>query len=178
MRIASLSLSAVGQTPWVNVDEAQAAFGVGFNVDLDSAASGITFKIEHTFDDIGKKQPALLSRSATTVTVACLAHSLNVGDSVVVLDGDVAARTTGLSGTFQVVSVVDVNNFTYTSTVSGTVNSTGVNVVLLRVQPHSSITASTASVDGNYAFPVEAIRLNVTAWAAGKATLTVVQGRK
>jgi len=42
--------------------------------------------------------------------------------------------------------------------------------------PHSSIAAQTTNKDGNYAFPVTAIRLNVTVWAAGTATLTVLQG--
>lgn len=41
--------------------------------------------------------------------------------------------------------------------------------------PHASIAAQTADKDGNYAFPVMAIRLNVTAWSAGTATFTVIQ---
>ncbi len=40
---------------------------------------------------------------------------------------------------------------------------------------HSTITGKTASFDGNYAYPVVAIRLNVTVWASGTATLTVLQ---
>lgn len=40
---------------------------------------------------------------------------------------------------------------------------------------HVSLSASTASGDGNYAFPVVAIRLNVTAYTSGTATLTVIQ---
>lgn len=41
--------------------------------------------------------------------------------------------------------------------------------------PHASLVDKVASSDGNYAFPVTAIRLNVTIWASGTATLTVVQ---
>ena len=41
--------------------------------------------------------------------------------------------------------------------------------------PNSSLAAKTASLDGNYAFPVTAVRLNVTAWTSGTATMTVVQ---
>lgn len=44
--------------------------------------------------------------------------------------------------------------------------------------PHTSVAAKTANADGNYAFPVRAIRLNVTTYAAGTATLTILQGRK
>ena len=41
--------------------------------------------------------------------------------------------------------------------------------------PHATLAAKTASSDGNYAFPVTALRLNVTIWASGTATMTVVQ---
>ncbi len=34
----------------------------------------------------------------------------------------------------------------------------------------------TSNDDGNYAFPVRAVRLNVTAFVSGSATLTIVQG--
>ena len=42
---------------------------------------------------------------------------------------------------------------------------------------HSTIVAQTTNKDGNYAFPIRAIRLNVTA-GTGSVTLTVLQGRK
>jgi hypothetical protein len=41
--------------------------------------------------------------------------------------------------------------------------------------PNASINAATTNLDGNYAFPVTAIRLNVTAYTSGTATLTVIQ---
>lgn len=41
---------------------------------------------------------------------------------------------------------------------------------------HSSLTAKTASADGNYAFPVRAVRINNTAYTSGSATLTILQG--
>lgn len=40
---------------------------------------------------------------------------------------------------------------------------------------NTGLTAKTASSDGNYAFPVAAIRLNVTARASGSATINVLQ---
>ena len=40
---------------------------------------------------------------------------------------------------------------------------------------NTGITAKTASTDGNYAFPVTAVRLNVTTYASGTATMTVIQ---
>jgi len=40
---------------------------------------------------------------------------------------------------------------------------------------HASLTAKTTSSDGNYAYPVTAIRLNVTAYTSGTATMTTIQ---
>lgn len=40
---------------------------------------------------------------------------------------------------------------------------------------NATIVAQTTNKDGNYAFPVTAIRLNVTAWTSGTATLTAIQ---
>lgn len=40
---------------------------------------------------------------------------------------------------------------------------------------HSTITGKTADQDGNYAFPVRAVRLNVTAWTSGSVSMTVIQ---
>lgn len=42
--------------------------------------------------------------------------------------------------------------------------------------PNASLAAATTSQSGNYAFPVTAIRLNVTAWTSGTITMTVLQG--
>lgn len=41
---------------------------------------------------------------------------------------------------------------------------------------NSTVAAETTNMDGNYAFPVSAIRLNVTA-STGSVTLTILQGK-
>jgi hypothetical protein len=41
---------------------------------------------------------------------------------------------------------------------------------------HASVVAKTASADGNYAYPIRAVRLTVTAWTSGNVTLTLLQG--
>lgn len=41
---------------------------------------------------------------------------------------------------------------------------------------HSTVTGKTANQDGNYAFPIMAMRLNVTAYTSGNVTVTVLQG--
>ena len=40
---------------------------------------------------------------------------------------------------------------------------------------NSTIVAQTADRDGNYAYPVTAVRLTVTAWTSGTVTMTVIQ---
>jgi len=40
---------------------------------------------------------------------------------------------------------------------------------------HPDVTGKTVNTDGNYAFPVRAIRLNVTAYTSGAAVLTLIQ---
>ena len=41
---------------------------------------------------------------------------------------------------------------------------------------NAGLTSKTANDDGNYAFPVRAVRLSVTTFSSGTATLTVIQG--
>jgi hypothetical protein len=40
---------------------------------------------------------------------------------------------------------------------------------------NSGLTAKTTSLDGNYNMPVTAVRLNVTSFTSGTATMTVIQ---
>lgn len=43
---------------------------------------------------------------------------------------------------------------------------------------HTSLVGKTASADGNYAFPIRAVRINNTAFTSGSATLTILQGQR
>lgn len=40
---------------------------------------------------------------------------------------------------------------------------------------HDTLKALTASANGNLAFPVTAVRLNITPWTSGTATLSIIQ---
>lgn len=40
---------------------------------------------------------------------------------------------------------------------------------------HTTLVSKTTSADGNYAFPITALRLNVTAYTSGSATMTTIQ---
>lgn len=42
---------------------------------------------------------------------------------------------------------------------------------------HPVVTGKTTSTDGNYAFPIRAVRLTCTAYTSGAGTLTIIQGR-
>lgn len=41
---------------------------------------------------------------------------------------------------------------------------------------HDTVAGKTTNEDGNYAFPVRAVRLNVTVWTSGTITATFLQG--
>ncbi len=173
--ITTVSLSATGNSAWVPVNHRQRPFGVALAVDLDSAASGITYNVQHTLDDLGKLAKIIsITRSTTTVTVTFAeAHDANVNDSLVVWGTGI----TGMDGTFAVASVTNTTVLTYTSGTSATsTGATDTRVNILRVFPHEFLTGKTTVDDGNYAFPVTAVRLNVSAHSAGKATLQVIQG--
>jgi len=102
MRPTSITVSSAASSAWIPLDYKQNPFNVGFGVVIPSGT--LTYKIEHTFDDI------------------------------------------------------------FDSSVTPT------------AFDHSSVTGKTANADGNYAFPVRAIRLTVTAYTSGSAVLTILQG--
>lgn len=68
-----------------------------------------------------------------------------------------------------------------TGTVNFTVQHTFDDVQATGVTPtwfdHSSVAAKTANTDGNYAFPVRAIRLKQNS-GSGSCVMTVIQGRR
>jgi len=41
---------------------------------------------------------------------------------------------------------------------------------------HSTVSGNTANADGNYAFPVQAVRITVTVYGSGSVTATFLQG--
>ena len=55
------------------------------------------------------------------------------------------------------------------------INAPGFSAATATWFPHATLAAKTASSDGNYAYPVTAIRLNVTAFTSGTATMNVIQ---
>jgi hypothetical protein len=164
--------------PWIPIDYLQRPFNVGVFVSLSQDASGITYSVEHSPDNpnptkLTANPVASLTRTTTTATLTFTnPHGLVTGDSVTVYNsGD-----PNLDGTYTVTA-------TSTTVVTYTVANTGATAggpytqaVPMRVFPHDFMAGLTARADGNYAFPVMAIRLHVTAWTAGSATLELTQG--
>jgi hypothetical protein len=171
MRPTSTTLGQAGPSSWIPLNRYQSPFNVALSVTLSSGAS-LTYKLQHTFDDPQETYACSITRSSTTATVTLTDHGLVANDSVTVIGAGAP-----LDGTYTVASVVDANSFTYTVTNSGaTVSAAGAKLAKHRVFDHEGMTGKTANEDGNYAFPVAAVRLNVTAYTGGKATLTIHQG--
>jgi hypothetical protein len=171
------TVAAVGAGPWIPVDYLQRPFNVGLFVSLSEDAAGITYSVEHTPDNpnnLKGNTVASLTRSTTVATLTMSsAHGLSAGDSVTVFgSGD-----PNLDGTYAVASTPSTTSLTYTVANTGaTAGGPYTQAILMRVFPHDYMAAQTTRQDGNYAFPVMAIHLHVTALSAGSATLEITQG--
>jgi len=171
MRPQSVSLSAAGFSPWLNINRMpQGNFGVAFAGEISSGAS-LTWGVQHTYDQL--YEPTIewsASRTTTTGTITRTAHSLSVGDWVQM---DAAAP---FNQAYSVASVVDANTFTITVANSGvtSVAKSSANLWTARVIDHT-VTAKTTSAEGSYTVPPTAIRLNVSAYTSGNVSLSVIQ---
>lgn len=186
MRPVDVSLKALGFSNWIPLDYLQNGFSVGLGFSISSGAS-LTATVQHTFDDLLQNDhPVQISQSTTVITVTDTGftplyagtdslggHNLSPGDSVIVQ----GSKVNGMDGTFAVQTVPNNTSYTLTSLVSQTaVADPGVQVASARVFPHATMVAMTARTDGNYAFPPMFVRLLLTAWASGTASLMIRQG--
>lgn len=164
-----ISTAAAGSTPWHRTDDKQSPFNLGFSVTVQGTG---TYTVEHGFANFNDKKVVGLTRSTTTATLKYPTHGLQVGDSLVV-EGAGAP----FDGTYAVATVTDANNVTYTVANSGaTVGAPDARAIFIRVFPHSSVAAQTTSKDGNYAFPVNCVRLTITVAGTGNYAFHVNQG--
>lgn len=183
MRPTSVTQSAAGPSAWVPVDYLAIAFGIGFGCSVSSGAS-LTYTVQHTFDDLGPGSPGTtpttgfhyptggISQTTTTITVTDANHGLSVGDFV-----QLQGCGSGMDGAYTVASVTNANVYTLTSAVSQSATASSAGFVCgARVYNHPVVVGATARQDGNYAFPIRAMRVNVTAWTSGSVSLTVLQG--
>lgn len=173
-----VTVAAAGNSAWIPTNYLQKPFVVSLAASITSGAV-LTYKVQHSFDDPQKPRPVTaLVRVGTAVTVMDPDHRLSVGDSVNIMNsGD-----PNLDGTYDVASVVDADNYTYTVANTGILVPSApwnVRVVSLRVYDHADFTGGiSVRKDGNYAFPVQACRLRVTAYTSGKVDLEVTQGNR
>ena len=165
-----LNTAATGSTPWHRTDDRQSPFNLGFGVTVQGTG---TYTVEHGFTNFNDvKQPGL-TRTTTTATAKLPNHGLQVGDSLVVWGAGAP-----FDGTYPVASITDANNVTYTVANSGaSVGDPDAKCIPIRVFAHSSgLTSQTTSNNGNYAFPVNCVRLTCTVAGTGKYAFHVNQG--
>ena len=78
---------------------------------------------------------------------------------------------------FTVSLVIEVLSGTNTSKVQFTVDDIFNSSVTPIWLDHATLTNISATTSGNLAFPVTAVRLNMTAWTSGSAQLVVIQAK-
>lgn len=170
---SSVKIGAAGAfSQWIPVNGAQNPFSVSLSTNLDPT-SVLTYSIQHTFDNPQILFPvANASRVTTVATLTLVNHGAVVGDTVLVQGAGAP-----FDGYFNVATVVDANNLTYTVADAGPTSAfLDVRASICRVFPHASLVAQTTNKDGNYAFPIAATRIIITAFTSGAVAFTVKQG--
>ena len=178
MRQQVITQDAAGTSEWLPVDNRR--HGNDFNASLAvtlETASTLTYDVDLTYDrnSVVRWQKVTLSRTTTTVTATLVDHGLITGDNVEIFDSNYTNHNSepNFEGRFDV-TVVDKDTFTYT--VADTGQTSGIaRLVSFRVVKHPTLQGDTTAQVGIQNEPVSAIRLNVTAFTAGSATLTVLQ---
>lgn len=177
MRQQIVTLSAAGSSKWLFVDPRRfQEFQASLAVTLDSTAN-LTYDVEFTLDANSKErwQRATIARVTTTATVTLVDHGLATGDNVQIFNTNANSSNPepNLEGRFDV-TVVDDDTFTYTVADTGQTSADAL-VLSFKVFDHATIAGETTSQTGSQDTPVTAFRLNITAYTAGSATLTVLQ---
>jgi hypothetical protein len=189
MRPIYQTVGAVAAGPWISLDYIESWFGCGLAVTLSEDAVGITYSVDCTYDDLGitAQRPVSISRTGTVATATDLgpggaqyqysliqAHGLITGDSVVIT----GSGSTNLDGTYAVASTPSATTYTYTVGNTGaTADNGNARVNALRVFSVTGLSAQTVRAQGSVIAPVKAVRLRISAWTAGQATLAVLQGK-
>lgn len=197
MHLLSQTIGAAGSTPWIIPNPLLHSPTMSVALTFSSDAH-LTCTVEHTFDDPTATPRAVsISRSGTSATVTDNGHQLNTGDNVLIwsdpsgtfgpapLIGD-PLQALPLSAqvpvSYKVQSITDQNNYVITVPNSGSLGPVICTLQSFRVFPADAanlvgVTGTPpARVDGNYAVSVGAVRLTITSYTAGKATLSVNTG--
>jgi hypothetical protein len=171
--------AVLGPGPAIPMDYRTVPFAVGV-MGVPSSNATLTWAVQHTLDDPGPDGafPVSYSQTTTVITVTDLrqlngvnGHGLSVGDSVYL------AGVPGIPDSTELTVATVTSQSVYTLTAPLSQSAAG-NAVAhnFRWDTHVSLTGQTGRNDGNYAFPVRAIRLNITAYTAGYIDLMLLQG--
>ncbi len=171
MKTTFVTVGAAGSSAWIPLDLNRLPFIVSLGATITSGAS-LTYKVQHTFDDLALQQQCSITRSTTTATLTLTDHGLTAGDSIIVENAGAP-----FDGTYDIATVTNANVVTYTVANSGaTASALGSTVIVLRCFDQSEIVSKTTKADSNYDFPASACRLTITSYSSGKVTLAVTQG--
>ncbi len=179
---------ATGPSVWVPVDYLQKAFAIGFQCTVGGAtAPSMTYKVQHAFHCFVPDTEILITRSTTTATLVFKAingpddqpwvnHGLSTSDNLFVRGAGAPFDSTSAVG-IPVASVVDSRTVTFTVANSGnSANTPGASVQRLFVGDHPVVNGATGSTAGNYAYPPNYVRTNITTFGSGSLTLSLNQG--
>lgn len=190
MHLSSQTLSAAASSPWIIpgalLQTPGLALALTFSVDANLTAS-----VQHTLDDPTQNlRPVSITRVGAVATINDPQHNLNVGDNIQVSQDPsgtfgpvppVAGAAVVPASSYDLATIIDANNYTVAVPNAGSLGPAVAFVQSFRVFNHATLTniagVPPARLDGNYAFQIGACRLKVTVYAAGKATLTVQQGK-
>ena len=182
MRSQVTTVSAAGQSPWLFLDTRRynGRHNTSLAVTLSQAAN-LTYDVELAYDQNTQEriQKISVSRVTTTATAQLASgnHGLRTNDSVVIFDTNYTSHAPepNFEGVFQVASTPNDTQFTYTVADTGAASAKEARLLIFKVFKHPTLQGDTVGEAGIQNEPVSAVRLNVTAYTAGEATLTVLQ---
>ena len=149
--------TGVGRSSLWFPDRFQNPFNIGIGCVLLSGAA--TFNVEHAFEGIDMifQMPWPVAAGQVNIPLPSSPPSVSMIGSPVVDLTTTAAVPAGAT-----VTAVNGNVITISAAVVGGILA-GDRISFLSWTPNPGITAATANANGNYAFPVRSISLNVTA---------------
>lgn len=187
MHLSPQTLAAAGDSSWIIPHPLPLSTDIGLVLTFSSNAN-LTASVQYTYDDPMQNPRAVtLTRVAAVLTVNDPGHNLNVGDSISlsnptkdaadIWDGNPAQG----GANYDVATIVDQNNYTVAVANAGSLGPANGAVRSFRLLTHATLKniagAPPARIDGSIDWPVGAIRLNVSAYTAGTATLTAQQAK-
>jgi hypothetical protein len=181
VRPAYVFLSAAGNTKWILHDTWQTPPAITLAGYVSNGAT-LTWAVQYTCDDLSLEPHQVLCSQSGTTTLTITdtgpqywgtgnpgGHGLLTGDYV-----SLQNTGYGVDGEYTV-TVTSATQYTVTTVASPTFTGYA-QAIVARVFTHATLTGQSARATGNYAFPVTASRLQITAFTSGTAFLEVLQG--